>query len=240
MVASAVATDRPLKLKEAETGRKALDDSATAASTAGNPAPVSAAAAGGFSGSIGASLKAERRFGISQRFARVASETKATTAHPVLASFQVEQSGTDLRIVDGDGSVYTGHLQPSGAAVRSRAMASDAASAPAAAQAPKDSDTVAAPLEYERLLAQTYTFQVTGTNRSLKKKVVFSGSLLPAPHTNKAAPMSTNLVFLNRTDGFQMGSSRLGPVPLVNTRISGEVVVGKSKAVQVNAEPVSP
>jgi hypothetical protein len=29
-------------------------------------------------------------------------------------------------------------------------------------------------------------------------------------------------------------------VPLLNTRISGKVVVGNSKAVEINAEPASP
>jgi hypothetical protein len=38
-------------------------------------------------------------------------------------------------------------------------------------------------------------------------------------------------------DGFQTGSAQPRSVPLSNTRISGKVVVGNGKAVEINAEP---
>jgi hypothetical protein len=54
---------------------------------------------------------------------------KATPAHPVLASFQVEQAGPKLRIVDGDGSVYSGYLQIAAAARPRRSAKTEAARA---------------------------------------------------------------------------------------------------------------
>ena len=54
---------------------------------------------------------------------------KATPAHPVLASFQVEQAGPELRIVDGDGSVYSGYLQIAAAARPQRSAKTEAARA---------------------------------------------------------------------------------------------------------------
>ena len=70
-----------------------------------------------------------RAFAVAQRFVQIAPEAKAkdgltdrgAAAHPVLASFQVEQAGQVLRIVDGDGSVYTGSLQLAKATQRLRA-----------------------------------------------------------------------------------------------------------------------
>jgi hypothetical protein len=54
---------------------------------------------------------------------------KATPAHPVLASFQVEQTGPKLRIVDGDGSVYSGYLQIAAASRPQRSAKTEAARA---------------------------------------------------------------------------------------------------------------
>src|SRR5208283_573650 len=61
-------------------------------------------------------------------------DTKAAPAHPVLAAFQVEQAGRELRIVDGDGSVYSGYLQIADTARRQRSAKTEA---PAAAQTPR-------------------------------------------------------------------------------------------------------
>src|SRR5207247_588683 len=52
-----------------------------------------------------------------QRFTQVglradADLDKLSAMKGVLASFRVEQTGRDVRIVDNDGSIYTGYLQP--------------------------------------------------------------------------------------------------------------------------------
>ncbi len=90
---------------------------------------------------------------------------RAAPSDPVLAAFQVEQSGRRFVVTDSDGSVYTGYLQ------------------------------------------LTNFFQVIGTNRSLKQKVVFSGNLIK-PTDSPEAP---------------------------GTRISGKAVVGERREIQMEA-----
>jgi hypothetical protein len=73
-------------------------------------------------------------------------------AVPVLASFRTEQTGNRLRVIDADGSVYTGVL----------------AAAPARQQA---SDGVISPV-------QSRSFRVTGTNVTSHQRIVFTGRLV--------------------------------------------------------------
>ena len=111
-----------------------------------------------------------------QRFVRVVPKAlalrasgrvsdRAAPSDPVLASFQVEQSGRRFVVTDSDGSVYTGYLQ------------------------------------------LTNFFEVIGTNRSLKQKVVFSGNLIKLTDSPEAP----------------------------GTRISGKAVVGERREIQMEA-----
>jgi hypothetical protein len=87
---------------------------------------------------------------------------------------------------------------------------------------------------------QTYFFRVAGTNRSLHKKVVFTGSLIAATNLPPIQSATNHLNFENDRDGGQAGSAQPALLPLLNARISGKVVVGNGKAVEINALPTSP
>jgi hypothetical protein len=209
---------------------------------------------------------------VAQRFVQVPPEAKAknsladgaAAAHAVLASFQVEQAGQVLRIVDGDGSVYTGSLQLANAPRRGRSAKADAPAASFGARAPSRAleQEVASSLDSDRPAQQTYSFRVAGTNRSLQKQVVFTGNLLTATNLILSLPGVTNfsigggLATGDRRDALSYGASNLsiggvwgasqsataqpGFLPLLNSRISGKVVVGSGKAVEINALPASP
>jgi hypothetical protein len=87
---------------------------------------------------------------------------------------------------------------------------------------------------------QTYFFRVAGTNRSLHKKVVFSGNLLAATNSPSFQAF-TNILSLGGGLARQRASSAQPTLlPLLNSRISGKVVVGNGKAVEINALPTSP
>ena len=248
MPASVVAADEASKLKDSDAGRQSLAYRSLTEAASANRASAAPATAVALASSYAGSSKAEKSLGIPQRFAQVttgqkakaALSGKATPAHPVLASFQVEQSGSELRIVDGDGSVYSGYVRLLDTTRRVRAIGLDAPAATEAARSPKDADEAkpAARLDADLLLPQTYFFRVTGTNRSLHQKVVFTGSLLPAAGANKAGLAGTNLGVVNNLEGLPSSSAQPPSVPLVNTRISGKVVVGNAKAVEINAEPM--
>ncbi|MGO8926356.1 MAG: hypothetical protein ACLQU3_05630 [Limisphaerales bacterium] len=167
---------------------------------------------------------------------------KAAPAHPVLAAFQVEQTGRELRIVDGDGSVYSGYLRIANAARRQPSVTTEA---PAATRSSRSLGIAlegkpAARLDAGQPMPQTYSFRVAGTNRSLHQKVVFTGNLLA----------TTNLaLFQAATNAFKPGESLVGfrgvagqpgILPLLHSQISGKVVIGNGKAVEINALPTSP
>ena len=195
-------------------------------------------------------LKETTAFGVAQRFVQVVPEAKdkrklareAKSAYPVLASFQLEQAGRELRIVDGDGSVYSGYLLVADPVRRARSVN---AQAPAAALASRASGGVleekAVPrLDSDRLAPPAYSFRVAGTNRSLNKQVVFTGNLLPATNAALLLPVTTNLSAASNLGGSRNAPTQPDLLPLLNTRISGKVVVGTGKAVNINALPANP
>jgi len=185
-----------------------------------------------------------------QRFFRVAPEGKAGEgskakglgAQPVLASFQVEQAGRELRIVDGDGSVYRGYLQVAGAVRRTRPLAATAPAASPAPSAPAAArqSEFAATRDTELLGLQTYSFRVAGTNLSLRKKVVFTGNLLAATNPLPTLYFATNLSLGGSLRGAPAAGAPLGYVPVVSSRIFGKVTIGSGKPVEINALPAKP
>src|ERR1035437_8001985 len=173
---------------------------------------------------------------------KLALADKAAPAHPVLASFQVEQAGPALRIVDGDGSVYSGYVQIAAAARRQRSTKAESSTGTRAPQtlgavieeiptASRDSDHSAQP---------SYFFRVAGTNRSLNKKVVFTGNLTMATNLVLLQAATNYLKLGGGVGGFQASAPQPGVLPLLQSRILGKVVVGNGKAVEINAIPTSP
>ena len=139
----------------------------------------------------------------------------------VLKAFQVEQQGSDIRVLDADGSTYTGKIEqsPNNAQLDSRITARrDAAKQKrsyAAKPVPED----------ESATAQSY-FRATGFNVSLKKSVVFEGNYAaPLPQqSTKAAP--------NDKERGEQSRDR--------TRIVGTVRVNGEAPVEVDAIAETP
>ncbi len=209
---------------------------------------------------------------VAQRFVQVPPEPKAKAAlasedartRPVLASFQVEQAGQVLRIVDDDGSVYTGSLQLASAARRARSAKEDVPLTALGARTPIRAleQETASTFDSIAPASQTYSFRVAGTNRSLQKRVVFTGNLLTTTNLGLSLPGSTNsndgaalmqgdadtrLSYGPTNSGIAGGlgdspkaATRPSFLPLLNSRISGKVVVDNGKAVEINALPAKP
>jgi prepilin-type processing-associated H-X9-DG protein len=165
--------------------------------------------------------------GIHQRFARIdttsggqyglKSDDVSGKVVPVLASFQVVQNGSELQVVDGDGSVYRGYVQTRDATIQTGEAADEirltpnesqsrlppvqsfgAASTPAAtlqkAPAPARQFEEKDALEGKGgvAVAPNYFFRVAGTNQTLKQSVVFTGTLQANAALAGAALMITN------------------------------------------------
>jgi hypothetical protein len=145
-----------------------------------------------------------------------AQATSLGSVAPVLTSFQLEQRGNEIRVVDADGSVYTGVLQTAQDELKKDAVA-----------------TKNAPSQPARL--QNYFFRVAGTNRNSKQNLVFSGNLIPL--TN-APVTSVNRKPVGGTAGTLRGAME-SPAQSVlsNMRISGKAVIGNQKEIEVDAVP---
>ncbi len=179
-----------------------------------------------------------------RRFTRVespstptASVGKSQAGQPVLSSFEVEQTAKQLRIVDADGSIYTGSIQLSEARPRLRSAEAQQIAVGESSQG-RLGPTSAIAFDAAGLPGQIYSFRVTGTNRTLNQSVVFTGSLTAMTNAATFGQVTSNL---GATGGrSQLPSAPPTLVPLVNSRISGKAIIGRSTEVEINAVPTVP
>jgi len=141
---------------------------------------------------------------------------------PVMAQFRVEQEGAVVRIIDNDGSVYTGSLQEADmltAAKPAPTLAMDTAQRKRALQAPQPrSDQV-----------QNFHLEATGTNRTLNQKVVFTGNLV-----GNQISLSSATQYQQAPQQNQKLQQQLSNV----MRISGKAKVGAGTDQLVEAVPL--
>jgi len=160
-------------------------------------------------------------------------------ASPVLATFQLEQAGDQLRVIDSDGSTYTGAITPPAAGAFYEAKV-ELKGGPVTKT---DDRTAARAISAEGDLAyqpgQNYFFRVTGTNRTLRQPVVFAGNILiptNVPTTEQAALTQSPL---GRSQNQVVPTQNQLP-SLLNSTISGNLQLGTNKEMQINALPVKP
>jgi len=157
------------------------------------------------------------------------------TPTPVLTSFRVEQTGNDMKVVDADGSVYTGSVQIAQQEPAGTTIVSAAPNPTPAARLMRSASPV----------ASSYFFRVAGTNRNLNENVVFSGNFVPFTNSQLATGTRSVGAFGGRGGvgggGFGGAGGRAAGQPveavLTNSRINGTVVIGNQKAADVVATP---
>jgi hypothetical protein len=159
-------------------------------------------------------------------------------AAPVLANFQVQQNGNAIRVVDADGSVYDGSLQPESAVAQNFSVQT-AMPAPSGATVAQNEQQKTIANRDELQTAQNYFFRVTGMNRTLKQNVVFAGNLLAM------GSVTTNLQqSLHGSAGISFGGSTqselTNQLPWSNSRIAGMAVLADTNNIEINAVPQSP
>jgi len=183
---------------------------------------------------------ATQRFHRAQDGQAGAEPTFSSGETAVLNSFQVEQSGGELRIVDADGSVYAGFVQkveaisdfaPSAKAAIPMAAVSDKEKAPAvmfggAAGGGGGGGTNAT--VGRNTVVQNFYFRVTGMNRSLNQQVLFSGRFsAPAAEARETPPSVWDERGVDAT------------LPLSQARLRGQALIGGSQ-VEIIAAPAAP
>ncbi|HWQ90161.1 MAG TPA: hypothetical protein VN673_00710, partial [Clostridia bacterium] len=168
-----------------------------------------------------------------------------TAQTPVLAAFAVEQAGKELRIIDNDGSVYSGNLEMTPVAAQDSSVAPSAG-----APAKTDEGTVSrygvAPLKRERAAApvaletaadipsQLLSFRVAGTNRTLNQNVVFIGNFAqPVPPS--AGYELTNAAQAQWHLNKDKAANSLPQA--LSSRILGKAVLDDGKEIEIEALP---
>lgn len=239
--------------------RGSLTDTESVAGVRAQPAPVSPASAAAPAGSAframtdktwvarGGGGEKDAAPIYSQAFANIATDGLQTkgaqeksksvkAAMPVLANFQVQQAGNQLRVIDQDGSTYIGEVPQ---------LANQYEANPKRAT---DPPKLATDLKKQAVLqqqkAEDFPYRVAGTNRTLRQQVVFTWNYVDL--TNLVA----NSGLMNSSAALNFDYSKMpSQLPAVqnslqnsfqNSFINGRAQLGKDKLIEINAVPVTP
>ncbi len=201
------------------------------------------AAAGGKSPANGAVNSAQKP-GPAQFENRKGLAGEDAAAQAVLVSFQVVQAGNEVRVIDGDGSVYSGRFEtPAMDRARFFYKAESAGKKPSepTKDAERDksrrAETAAAIPTYPVVAASAQSFQVVGTNRTLNAAVILTGRFLNDTNVSFAEKLDSvgrKVDGLSATN-FAPASHEAG----LNSRISGTARVG-GREIPIEARRVAP
>jgi hypothetical protein len=165
--------------------------------------------------------------GLSAPTTRFAAARRTEVIKQVLTSFRVEQAGRELRVIDSDGSVYAGPILGTNLATSVVQVSSGLwDNSQKAGRQAGSGDNVAKPQILEQAV-----FQLTGTNKSLNRRVVFSGTL------------STNQNFGARKFKAQTADGIGGGLKDIQTngqsedvRLSGTALIEGEQPIRIEAE----
>lgn len=155
----------------------------------------------------------------------------------VLVNFQLEREGDAVRVVDGDGSVYSGNVvvEP-GRKITPDARRKEAQAEPIKRDELGRDRTTQLGQEQSKVPAEAFNFQVIGTNRSLRQRVSFEGNYqmpgLPAAELKGAV----NKDAAGNQRYFGDAKQQYAPAPA--PRVQGRAVIGNNR-IEVDAVPVS-
>ncbi len=167
------------------------------------------------------SLGTKQQFSQQSAVQSFRNNAQVSRAANVLNTFQVQQEGSEIRVLDADGSTYTGKIEQS--AKSAELDASITSRRTVAKQAPRHDARAAG--ETESAAPQSY-FRATGFNVSLKKTLVFEGNYAAPPAQQPAKATS------NSRDRAESSRDR--------ARIVGTVRVNGEAPVEVDAIAETP
>src|SRR3954454_10694593 len=176
------ATELPNQVTKDEIASAKIQAAPAAADSKGKSDTMAAAAPPVAQSSSADSLGTEQQFSRQALVQTFRNNAQVNRAANVLKTFQVQQQGSDIRLLNADGSTYTGKLEQSannGQLDSRMTVRRDAAKQTEsyAAKAVPENDS-ATPRSY---------FRATGFNISLKKTVVFEGNYAAPPAQQSAA-----------------------------------------------------
>ena len=137
------------------------------------------------------------------------------TPPPLLGNFRFEQRGGNVRVVDADGSVYVGQVEPEAKSVNGGAHQAETARANTQS---KGADTTQQTVE-------NFRFRASGDNRTLRKPVVFEGQYSgnAATPADASATTNNNQSAAAAQQALKQAAPQLSPTP--EAQIRGRVRV---------------
>ncbi|EEF58039.1 hypothetical protein [Pedosphaera parvula] len=168
------------------------------------------------------------------------TRTKAQDASPVLARFAVEQTGDQLRILDGDGSVYYGFYNADEASKSIQLQFNTEqfkqktevfADKNLAGEIPSK-DTI-----HKNKPFQKRFFRVSGTNLTLHQPILFTGNMTLS--TNQF-PQTFDFDRIQSTNSASSAGVGGGTIQEREPQLEGKVVIGGTNQILINAAPVAP
>jgi hypothetical protein len=167
------------------------------------------------------SLGTKQQFSQQSAVQSFRNNAQVSRAANVLNTFQVQQQGSEIRVLDADGSTYTGKIEQ----LAKSAEVDSRISAQRYAAKRTRKDAAQAARENESAAPQSY-FRATGFNVSLKKTLVFEGNYAGAPAQQPATATA------NDREQSEQNRDR--------ARIVGTVRVNGEAAVEVDAIAETP
>lgn len=171
---------------------------------------------------------------------------------PVLRNFKVSQNGNMIRVVDQDGSIYTGTLQSEDYGVNAASWSNGGGNATRGGAAtdkfnPNQTTGAGESGNNAPSSAQNYSFRVGGMNRTLKQRVVFTATLLNDLSLMKNAQVTFGMG-ANAAVGAAVaqqlvqsrGTNQMAQLPWSSLRIAGTAVINHTNQMRINALPIAP
>ena len=168
----------------------------------------------------------------------------------VLTSFQFVQDAGQVRVVDADGSVYTGQLATAVAGGAQQSKGQGTAGAPVESAPPSGVASFRSPAgggsgtaAQAQTLVHGQTFRVIGTNVTLQQEVEFSGTFLltdTRAGSRASVPVKAAPAPSRGTAGVRAGvRTNLPPSP-AQFLLRGRAVIGGSNRFEIQARPTKP
>lgn len=187
-----------------------------------------------------------------------AGKKKIASTAP-LSTFEVEQSGDVVRVIDFDGSVYSGRLLVPGNDTRARLGASDLTDKRLQAETQErrvpvngESDPRAFALSLNARARTNLSFRVAGTNRTSGHRIIFEGALTANAGTAGSRDLATDRLPAAPAPASSPARSGVRPAASVSggaattpgkvqesPQLVGRLRIGASDEVIIRAVPVA-
>jgi hypothetical protein len=175
----------------------------------------------------------------------LAQDKVTTRSAPLLNMFSFVQTGDQLRVVDGDGSVYYGYMEAEDLSQSVLKSSENRAAKKTPALAEAQSWGIGASLDRSKVIpSKGQFFRVSGTNLTLNKPILFTGNVIL---NNSATTQTLNFAggSLLRSPARKPGTAGTNDQSGTNVQaatpaLEGKVVIGGTNQIPIKAFRVAP